>query len=618
MFELRVARNFACLCVFAGCFFQPAYAQNKSDPDKFGIALAKDPDGNKGITAHDVIGLVDGKLKNNFDSLTMVFGGCYSDAFTTAANNAPNLKNGKVAVLAATGEKGACKTPAPPLGNPFVNGVIQGFAGGNTVSQAFDNGVKGVQRFENDEHNKNVKTDQNFELTNPTPTYFGDGKSITLKGNPKKQYAILFVGFPDSFADWNDVATQFQALVDEGWNPKNITVFFGNGAPTSAGPVLPNGTTVVANAESKNKSAELTYTDSNGKKQPIFCKEATFANLKEKLTQWAAFAKVDDAKPTQFYILFGGHSTNDAKDRTNLLSQFVRPSSSSTAPPGQRTYGEPASLDAPSAASGCSSGCLAGLPSGLSLEASAFAGGTFATSFGSDFDTSAFGGRFAAAFQIPQNVRFQIDFEGEGSGAYCTTCGSHDYFAGAAHADWSALPNFEFGAFGGAQYARPTFGAPTSTNGFAGVEGRVFIPHAVFGGNAGYFDVSSGPGTLKNAWFAEGRAKFELAYVFGAGKLRGPTLEFGGGYASGNLSGFLNNSASSAQWHTTLAAPILDTPLQGFLRYAGHINRVDGLGTVWTEHAVVGGVQINLGCQCQKNLEPMMPLPFLLRTVTTF
>jgi hypothetical protein len=180
------------------------------------------------------------------------------------------------------------------------------------------------------------------------------------------------------------------------------------------------------------------------------------------------------------------------------------------------------------------------------------------------------------------------------------------------------MPNFEFGAFGGAQYARPTFGAPTSTNGFAGVEGRVFVPHAVFGGNAGYFDVSSGPGTLKNAWFAEGRAKFELAYVFGAWKPRSPTLEFGGGYASGNLSGFLNSSASSAEWHATLAAPILDMPVQGFLKYVGHTNHVDRLGTVWTEHAVVGGVQINLGCQCEKSLEPMTPLPFVLRTVTTF
>jgi hypothetical protein len=267
--------------------------------------------------------------------------------------------------------------------------------------------------------------------------------------------------------------------------------------------------------------------------------------------------------------------------------------------------------------SGCS-GCVAGLPPGLSLEASAFTGSTFAKSFGSDFDTAAFGGRFAAGFQFPQNVRFQADFEGEGSGAYCLTCGSHDYFAGAGHVDWSALPNFEFGAFGGAQYARPTFGAPTSNNGFGGVEGRIFVPYAVFGGNAGYFDVSSGPGTLQKAWFAEGRAKFDLTYLSGAWKPRGPTLEFGGGYASGKISGFLNNGASSAGWHATLAAPILDTPVQGFLRYLGHTNHVDGLGTVWTEHAVVGGLQINLGCQCQKSLEPMMPLPFVLRTVTTF
>jgi hypothetical protein len=123
---------------------------------------------------------------------------------------------------------------------------------------------------------------------------------------------------------------------------------------------------------------------------------------------------------------------------------------------------------------------------------------------------------------------------------------------------------------------------------------------------------------LTNAWFAEGRAKFELAPMLGAWKSGGPPLELGGGYASGKLSGLLNNSATSAQWHATLAAPILDTPVQGFLKYIGHTNHVDGLGTVWTEHAVIAGIQINLGCQCEKKLEPMMPLPSMLRVVTTF
>ena len=89
MFEFRAAGFVACLVAAAGCLVQPAYAQNKSDPDKVGVAVVKDPAGNNGITAHDVIGLVDGKLGNNYGSLTMVFGGCLSDAFTSAATTAP-------------------------------------------------------------------------------------------------------------------------------------------------------------------------------------------------------------------------------------------------------------------------------------------------------------------------------------------------------------------------------------------------------------------------------------------------------------------------------------------------------------------------------------------------
>ena len=615
MFELRVAGFVACLVAVAGCFVQPAYAQNKSDPDKVGIAVVKDPAANNGITAHDVIGLVDGKLGNNFGSLTMVFGGCLADAFTSAANNSTNLKNGNVAVLSATGAKGSCYTPGSPLGNPFVNGIISGFAGGKTVTQAFDKGVSDVQLFEKDPHNKDVKTDENLKPTNPEATYFGDGKKITLKGDPKKQYAILFVGVPESFADWNDVTTQFQALVDEGWDPKHISVFFGDSSTNVDGPVLPNGVKVADDAKSKNKGIVTTYTDLKGKTDTIYWSQATFANLKAKLTNWAAFAKLAEVKPAQFYILFGGHSTNDAKNRANLLTQLVQPSAPYITP-------RPANPLQPAtggelAAAGCP-GCLAGWPAGFSLEASGFVGGAIATSFGSDYDTSLFGGRFAAAVQIPQSVRFQLDFEGEGTGAYCANCGPRDYFAGAAHADWSIGPNFELGVFGGAQSARPTFGAPTSTNAFAGGEARVFIPHAVFGGSVGYFDAVGGPGTLTNAWFAEGRVKFELGYALGARRPRGPTLELGAGYASGNFSTVLNTGASSTNWHATLAAPILDLPVQGFVRYSGYNNQVDRLGTVWTEHAVTGGIQINLGCQCDKSLEPMMPLPYMLRTVMTF
>lgn len=614
MFGLRAAVFLAWLVVVAGSCVQPVLAQNKSDPDKVGVAVVKDPDGNNGITANDVIGLIDGKLGTNYGSLTLVFGGCYSDAFTAAANNSAKLKSGNVAVMSATGAKGACYTPGSPLGNPFVNGIIDGFAGGNTAGQAFTQGESDVQRFEKDEHNKDKKTGEALKLTNPEPTYFGNGKTITLKGDPKKQYAIIFVGVPDSFADWNDAAKQFQALVDEGWDPKHISVFFGDSSTNVDGPMLPNGVSAAADAKANNKTITTSYQGPKGK-DTIYWSPATFANLKTKLTQWAAFAKLEEVKPAQFYILFAGHSTNDATKRKNLLTQLVQPSAPYVVP-------RPANPLQPAAggelaAANCP-GCLVGWPSNVSLEASAFGGAVSTTSFGNNYDTSLFGARFAAAAQNTQGLRVQFDLEGEGTGAYCPRCDSRDYVAGGVHADWSIRPNLEIGVFGGMQTERPTFGAPKSTNAFGGGEARVFTPYAMFGGSVGYFDVVGGPGTLTSAWFAEGRAKFDLGYAFGAARGRGPTLAFGAGYASGNVSTALNPAASTTNWYATLAAPVFDLPVQGFIKYSGYNNRVDGLGTVWAEHAVTGGFQLNLGCQCDKSLEAMMPLPTVLRTVMTF
>jgi hypothetical protein len=313
-------------------FFSPAWADNTNDPNDTGIALAKpEADGNTGITDHDLIGLIDGKLTNNFGSLTMVYAGCYADAFTAAANDAPNLKNGKVAVLAATGKEGACKTPGTDLGNPFTSGVIKGFSGGNPVTEAVTEATRQVNRLEEDTHTKDKKTNENLELTKPTATYFGGGDKITLDpDSAKAQHAIIFIGKPNDFADWNDAAAQFQALVTAGWDPKNITIFFGDGPTAQGVPLLPGGATVADNATSKGKAAEFSYTNQDGVKVGLpVCKAATYDNLKEKLTQWAAFANLKENKPIQFYILFGGHSTRAGiKNRT--ISQLIRPSNSST------------------------------------------------------------------------------------------------------------------------------------------------------------------------------------------------------------------------------------------------------------------------------------------------
>jgi hypothetical protein len=61
-------------------------------------------------------------------------------------------------------------------------------------------------------------------------------------------------------------------------------------------------------------------------------------------------------------------------------------------------------------------------------------------------------------------------------------------------------------------------------------------------------------------------------------------------------------------------------PVSLFVAYEHFENRVDGLGQVWNENLVKGGVKIILPGSTtglQPN-EPTEPLPFLLRTVTNF
>jgi|SRR5579862_471507 len=296
-----------------------AHAQIKSDPDRVGVSVAKDPKDNSGITAHDLFGLLDGKLNNNFGSLTVLFGGCYGDAFTTAAANS-NLKNANVAILAATSDKGACYTPASTTGNPFLLGIVENFSPPNTVSQAFKSGVERVQKFETDQHNIDTVHDKPLALTNPGATYFGKGADITLKGDPKKQFAILFVGYPDNWADWNDIQIQFQTLVDAGWDPTHISVYFGTGEGTPESPKFPNGKLVKDDAAAAHGHLSQTYTDSKGE-HAISYGAASFENLKAKLTNWMAFAKLADNNGIQFFISFGGHDTNLAHNRDNLLAQ---------------------------------------------------------------------------------------------------------------------------------------------------------------------------------------------------------------------------------------------------------------------------------------------------------
>jgi hypothetical protein len=259
------------------------------------------------------------------------------------------------------------------------------------------------------------------------------------------------------------------------------------------------------------------------------------------------------------------------------------------------------------------------VPSGVNLEGTLFAGGVAADSFGTDYSTILFGGRGAMGIRLPGQLRLQLDLEGEKSGNYSAVALDRSYLAGGAHLDVMLLGNTEVGIFGGLQDAQPTFGAPRNTNSFWGIESRVFLNGAVIGGNIGRFDNSSGTGTITDATFVSGRAKFDINRFYQPWRLPNLTLEIGMGHAWGKLqNGPLD--AGSTEWHTTLGIPFTGSPVTAFFNYTGHSNRVQTLGTVWTEHVWKAGITANFGATDtpQKNIEPMQPLTFLLGTALKF
>ena len=271
-------------------------------------------------------------------------------------------------------------------------------------------------------------------------------------------------------------------------------------------------------------------------------------------------------------------------------------------------------------------GLRSNIPSGVNLEGTLFAGVVNATSFGTGYDTNLFGGRGAVGWVLPGGTfRLQLDGEGVKTGDYSTAVGDRSYFAGGAHLNYLLTPNIDVGAFGGYQRATPTFFGPTSTNGFFGIEGRAFFNGFMVGGQLGRFDVSSGPGTLTDASFAEIRANASVSqalnYFLSTQSFGKNDLSIGGGfgYASGKLSTTALD-ASSTYWNVTLALPLTNTPLTAYVSYFGYRNNVQGLGIVWDERIVKGGIQLNLGRPDSpaKAIEPNQPLPMVLRTVTTF
>jgi hypothetical protein len=259
-------------------------------------------------------------------------------------------------------------------------------------------------------------------------------------------------------------------------------------------------------------------------------------------------------------------------------------------------------------------------PGSWTAEALAYGGGVSADSFGQNYQTGIFGGRAAYRIALPSALALQFDIEGEKTGSYCTPCGDRAEVAYGTHLDWKLSPRFEIGGFGGAQYVQPTFNARSDTNVFAGFEARYNAGWWVAGGQAGYFDVARGLGTLDRAWFIEGRTKIALGRAFGSSGPFNPVLGLSVGHGSGYLSNTLL-SADTTYWSVTLSQRITGTPITGFVGFHQFSNRVDLRGTVWDEKILKGGLKVDFqdGVAAPPiTVETSQPLPFLMRTVANF
>jgi hypothetical protein len=307
----------------------PAFAQNANSSDTTGVALmAKDPNGIQGITATDIFKLVDSTLGDEVSSLTMVFNDCFGDSFQTAAGKTTNLKKRDVAIFTATGKTESTYAPGDLNGNAFARGFANAMTTDNTatVGKAFDGGAQGITRLVGDKVDQlaDNRPDVKIAKTEPTQTYFGNGKTIIPGGKAKRKMAILFVGNPHYFADWSDLQRQFQALVNAGWKAQDIAIFFGDTPNGNVnGPLVKPGLTVQDDADSKRKEVLFTYTDpADGKQKamPIW-RTATYENLVTQVRRMHAFGGVEGKGSMQLFIWFGGHDTAKIRNRTEEESK---------------------------------------------------------------------------------------------------------------------------------------------------------------------------------------------------------------------------------------------------------------------------------------------------------
>jgi Porin subfamily len=254
---------------------------------------------------------------------------------------------------------------------------------------------------------------------------------------------------------------------------------------------------------------------------------------------------------------------------------------------------------------------------GWNVQGLGYAGSVHASSFGNSYDTNAIGGRGAFGLRLPNYFRVQADLQGEGTGDYCKFCRDRSYLAGGVHLDWNAISNVDVGLFGGFATVKPTFSTSRSDYGFGGLELRYFTKNWLVGGQIGHLDLNSGPGTVTDTTFVEGRMRISLG-----GMLKIHALDkLGVGLSFGRAYGKIANTSiniDSTQWSAFVNYQLLPN-VSAFVGYHGFENNVEPIGTVWKEQLFKVGVKVDWGTEGSTvPIEPVVPLPTVLRAIATF
>jgi hypothetical protein len=281
-------------------------------PGAAGVATFKKNRGDPGgMNAKDFFVRLDGSLGGNFGSLILVFGGCFTSDFTNRAKDSAVGKSGKpVAVLAATDvNKETTRAGGLQTGGSFVQGVSAGFNPGlteseqpGTVKQAFDGGKARVER---DERTfTEAGREPPAKGQKPTFTALGEGADAVQLGRGATSYhAILFVGLPKTVADWNDLRTMYDTLVDSGYDPNNIKTLFGSGRARDGSPALLGDD----DQPSSSVLERARGTPQEYIAERIRIEAATHENLGGALDALAAIAR--GSKTEQYFIWTADHST---------------------------------------------------------------------------------------------------------------------------------------------------------------------------------------------------------------------------------------------------------------------------------------------------------------------